>query len=551
MRLTRNPRSRAVIVAASVIAASALLLSGCSIKPSSGGDSKPSTNIMLGADDGSPTYTRNFNPFSANARLGVWFIYEPLQIVNPLDGKETPALASASKIVDSKTVTFTIRTGVKWSDGKDFSVQDVLYTFDLLKKNPALDVNGVWGHIASITSSGDDVTFALNGDDVPAEAIISKQLIVPEHVWSKIADPTKSTVDEPVGTGPYKLGKFGDNQYVLAKNDDYRDADKVAAETITYTATNTQEDIVKNGRDWAYAYMPDVEKTWVGADQQHNSYWFPPGGTITLIPNMKKAPYDDVNFREGLSLALNRTKIAESAVNGYTTGASQTGLILPNEKASLDDTIPDQGNVKQDTSAALDAFAKAGYTKHGDKLTDASGKQLTVSITVPNDYTDWLQGLQAVQTQLGALGIDVQLDKPEEPAYRTALANGDFGLAMSAMGGSGSLFQDYNLALSSSFAVPAGEAASSNFGRYSDPDVDKALDQLKSSTDPAAQKEAADAIQQKMVTQLPVITLYYGGLWGLYNDAHFTGWPSAKDPYAPPSTWMSTVLLYATHLKRS
>ena len=69
--------------------------------------------------------------------------------------------------------------------------------------------------------------------------------------------------------------------------------------------------------DWSYNFLPDVKKTYVARDPKHNVYWFPPGGAIGLYLNLTKAPYSDANFRKGVSLSLNRTTIADKAVNGY------------------------------------------------------------------------------------------------------------------------------------------------------------------------------------------------------------------------------------------
>ena len=52
-----------------------------------------------------------------------------------------------------------------------------------------------------------------------------------------------------------------------------------------------------------------------------------------------------------------------------------------------------------------------------------------------------------------------------------------------------------------------------------------------------------------MYTQVPVVLLYYGGSWGLFRDNHFTGWPSAQDPYTLPTNYTNAMLVVATHLK--
>lgn len=541
------------IAAATLAVATMIGVAACGGSNGSNGTEAASTSnqILYGGDAGSPTFVRNFNPFSSSRRQGINFMFEPLQVVNAIDGKATPFLATGGKIIDPQTIEYTIREGVKWSDGEDFTADDVVFTFNLVKENPALDTLGVWQHIDTIESTDSTVTFHLKEADIPAETIINQQLIVPEHIWKDVDDPVKWTNEDPVGTGPYVIDTFGPNQYTLKKNENYWQNDKVAVEKIVAPASNKQLDIVNKGYDWAYSFITDVDKTWVGANKQHNHYWFPPGGTVSLYPNLTKKPFDDVNFRKGLSYAINRDKIAKDAELGYVDGASQAGLLLPNWEDWVNEDIPNQGKVEQDTDKALEYFAKAGYTQKDGKLVDASGKQLELNITVPNGYTDWLRGMQSVQSQLGKLGITVKLTQPQPAAYTQAQNNGDFDLIVSSFGGTGSLYQDFNNLLNSEFATPVGTSTSANFERYKSDEADQLLAQLRAAADEDEQKEIVDQLQQIVYDEVPVVTMFYGGLWGLYSDKNFTGWPSEDNPYAPPTTWNSSMLLVVTNLKKA
>ena len=67
-----------------------------------------------------------------------------------------------------------------------------------------------------------------------------------------------------------------------------------------------------------------------------------------------------------------------------------SGLILPNLKKWLDPSLPNQGNVKQDTAAAQAAFAQAGYTSQGGKLVGKDGKQAGMTIVMPGNFSDWV-----------------------------------------------------------------------------------------------------------------------------------------------------------------
>lgn len=545
------PRTRGTRRAAGVLAlaVAALTTAACTITPGGQGNDLGATSLLVGADNGSPTFERNFNPFSPIKRIGANLVYEPLFVVNSLDGEETPFLATEYQIVDTSTIDFTIREGVTWSDGEEFGADDVVFTFELLKEFPATDTRGVWQQVESVEADGDVVRFTLTDENVTVARNIMQQVIVPEHIWAEVDDPVTYADEEPVGTGPYLLGEFGPNEYSMVKNEDYRDADSVAAEELVYPASNTQIDLVSNGYDWAYGYISDVEGTWVEADPEHHSYWFPPGGVITLFPNLTEGPLAEEGVREGISLALDRDAIAQDAVEGYNEAAVQTGLLLPNMEAWVSPDIPNQGLVTQDVDAAMAAFESAGYTMSGDQLVGPDGAPLELTITTANGYTDWLRAVQSVQSQLEAVGITVNLDQPQPAAYQQALANGEFQLAMGSYGGTGSIYDDFNNLLNSEFAVPVGESTQANFQRFSDPEVDALLAQLKVSTDEAEQQEIAAQLQQVMYERVPTIALYYGGLWGLYNDSKFTGWPSADDPYASPKMWDSTPLLVVTRLE--
>jgi peptide/nickel transport system substrate-binding protein len=398
-----------------------------------------------------------------------------------------------------------------------------------------------------VETSNNTVTFHLKGADVPAAFVVLEVPIVPKHIWSSQSDPVTWTNDNPVGTGPYTLGQFTPNQYTLNKNPNYWQADKVAASQLVLPASNTQLELVNKKYDWAYAYISDVENTWVKATPG-NTYWFPPGGTVSLLPNLTKAPFNDLNFRQGLSLALDRKKIADIAEEGYVQPASQAGLLLPNQKEWLDPSLPNGGAVSQDLNGAAAAFAKAGYTNQGGKLVGQDGKPLTMSLTTPNGWTDWLRGAQEVQRQLQAVGITVNLQQPQPAAYFQAQSNGDFDLIMGAFGGTGSLFTDFNNLLSSEFAKPAGTSTSANYQRFSDPKVDAVLADLRVALDKNQQQKDAYQLQQTVYNQLPVISLFYGGLWGLFSTAQFEGWPSADNPYASPATWGANPLLILTHI---
>lgn len=553
--MRRPSHARSTTVCAAALALALLAVSGCSNSSNSG--STGSGTLTIQGDAGNPTLVENFNPFQGSNELhGTNLIYEPLEIPSPIDGTYTPFLATGYKFADPTTLVYTIRQGVKWSDGKDFTPADVTFTFNLLKKYPALDGKAVWQQITAVSATGNDVTMKFSAPNVPFAISIAQTPIVPEHVWSAIADPVKDPNVKPIGTGPFTLDQFAPTQYSLKKNPTYWQADKIAPAEVVFPAqasnqSTNQLDVVSGKFDWSYNFLPDVKQTYVAHDSAHNQYWFPPGGTIGLYLNLTKAPYSDVNFRTGLSLALDRTTIATKAVNGYLDQASMSGLILPNLKKWLDPSLPNQGNVKQDTAAAQAAFAQAGYTSQGGKLVGKDGKQAGMTIVMPGNFSDWVAAAKEVVNQLGSVGINAALDLPQYAQYSQAIQAGTFDAAIGGFGGTGDPYTDYSLALNSSFATPVNTPTANNFERFKDPAVDQALATLASATDSAAQQKATYKLEQVMYTKIPIVLMYYGGSWGLFSTKHFTGWPSAANPYTLPTNYNISLLTVLTHLTKA
>ncbi len=550
-------RSAAVaLCAAGLVAASA---AACSSN-SSGGASGTAAGggvLTIQGDVGNPTLVEDFNPLNPTGELGgSRLIYAPLETVSTVNGSYTPFLATGYKFTNPTTLVYTIRPGVKWSDGTAFTPADVVFTFDLMKKYPALDTNGIWSQITGVSASGNNVTFTFKAPNVPFAATIAQTPIVPKHIWSTVANPVTFTNTHPVGTGPFKLSSFSPTQYTLTKNTLYWGASTIAPTSVVFPAQATSQATnqleVSSGQfDWAYQYLPDVQATYVNRDPATNKYWFPPGGTIGLFLNLTQAPYSNVNFRQGVSLSLDRATIAKKAVNGYMAAASTSGIILPNEQQWLSSSLPNGGVVSQSIPAAMAAFAKAGYTLRGGKLVGPNGTQASMTITLPNSFTDWAAAATEISTELGKVGIKVTLDEPQYAQYSQTTQAGTFNAAIGGFGGTGIPYNDFNLALNSAYATPVHTPTVNNFERYSNAGVNNALAALAATTSPAAQRQATDKLETMMYNNLPVVLLYYGGSWGVFSTKHFTGWPSASNPYTLPTPYTDALLTVVTHLVKA
>src|SRR5882762_224633 len=103
------------------------------------------------------SWTRNFNPLLPSALFpSAGGIYEPLLVYNRVKGNYVPWLATSyTWSADNTKLTFAIRSGVKWSDGRPFTARDVAFTFELLRRQKALDARAVWEFLSEVQAIGD------------------------------------------------------------------------------------------------------------------------------------------------------------------------------------------------------------------------------------------------------------------------------------------------------------------------------------------------------------------------------------------------------------
>ncbi|MFL5624331.1 MAG: ABC transporter substrate-binding protein, partial [Ktedonobacteraceae bacterium] len=493
-------------------------------------------------------YFRIFNPYLSNANTGTQgMIYETLLFFNRLDGTVKPWLASSYEVsTDATTETFHLRPGVKWSDGQPLTSDDVLFTFNLLKKYPAMDGSGIWQSIKSVTApDSSTIVVKFNTSFSPLLWYVAGQTwILSKHEWSQpsIGDPTKYSDPNPIGTGPYVLKTFTPQLITFSKNPNFWQPGKPEVNELKFPAfnSNTSAELALNrGQvDWAGLYIPNIQQTFVGRDRAHNHYWFPPSDVVMLYLNMGKYPFNLLPVRQAISYAIERDKLYHIAESGYEPVASPTGLVLPSSKSYLS---PDYANTTftVDTNKSIQLLQSAGFTKGSDGLmVDKNGKKMSFSLNVVEGWTDWITASQIMASDLKAIGMKVTVNTISEDAYYSALQMGDYSASMSWTNPGPTPYYIYDSLLRSTNTAPVGQQANSNFERWSDPTTDKLLNQFASTTDPTVQQQAIAGLQKIMVEQLPSIPLTNEPYWYEYTTTHFTGWPDVDRQYAVPSPFM-------------
>jgi peptide/nickel transport system substrate-binding protein len=489
-------------------------------------------------------FTRNFSPFAANNDYGTdGLIYETLLFFNREDGSIHPWLASSYQFSpDGKTLTFTLHSNVQWSDGQPFTSDDVVFTLDLMHQYPDADGNGLWQDIASVANpDAHTVIVTLKHPASPDLWYLAGQTyIVPKHLWSNVGDPAKYANPNPVGTGPYLLKSFTPQLIDYTRNPHYWQAEP-AVQEVRYPAfdSNTSAELLlsQGNVDWTGLYTPNIQQTFVSRDPAHNHYWFPAASVQTLYLNTAEYPFNLLPIRQAISMAIDRDQLYKVGENGYEPPASPTDLVLPAQQSYL---APNYANL---TFTVNDAQANSliqsqGFHKGSDGIyVDSKGKRLSFQLNVVTGWTDWVSDCQIIQQELKQIGIDVQVNAISFNSYYSAMQLGKFDMVMSWTDPGPTPYYLYNAMLNSNNTAPIGQAATSNFERWSDKQTDALLKQYATSVDPNVQKQAIEGLEQIMVNKLPTIPLVYNATWYEYSTAHFTGWPDQNHAYAVPSPY--------------
>jgi peptide/nickel transport system substrate-binding protein len=515
--------------------------------------------IEIGEQQQTSAFTRNFNPLLELGDVR-WpargSMYEPLLIFNPLTGVFLPWLAESYEFDgDHRRLAFKLRHGVRWSDGRPFTARDVAFTFELMKKFPALDLRNFWQYLAEVRVTADDaVEFRFPRPFVPGLEDISSQPIVPEHAWKDVADPIAFANEHPVATGPFtEVTSFKPQAYRVDRNPRWwRGTPAVKALHFRAYPANDQTilAIINDDLDWAGDFIPAVERIHVGRDPAHHGYWFPAiDAMVMLFANTKVAPFGDARVRKALSMAIDRQRVVTVAMHGYTHPADATGLSGAYDRYRDPAAVAaGAGWMKHDLDGARRLLDEAGVVMGPDGWRRGpDGARLRVPLLVPVGFSDWVVASQIIVRGLRKLGVDAGIATIDMNAWTEKVQRGEFVLSMGWTLPSYSPYGFYRGLLSPKTVKPIGEDAAENWHRFGLAAADDVFTQLEATTDGDQQLGLYRRLEAMFAAQAPAIPLFPGPLWGSFTTKRFTGFPDAHDPYAPlsPNLFPQTLLVLA------
>jgi peptide/nickel transport system substrate-binding protein len=545
---------RLALVVAGVLAGAVLTACGAGAAGSSAGPGVLTVGMPNGplTDDNNPFLTS-----SASASLGYrYMIYEPLvltNIVRPTDpGK--PWLATAWNWADNYTkLTLTIRDKVTWSDGQPMTADDVAYTFGLLKQNSGLNINAI--PFGDVSTSGNQVTVSFPSSQYVNQAKILNTLIVPKHQWSTMKDPSTDTVTNPIGTGPYTMTSFTSQSVVLKERGSYWQTLPQVKEILytSYNDNNAQTTALATGAaQWSYVFIPNASTVYTGKDPAHYKMWFPPTLAVHgLWFNTQQAPFNDPTLRRAMSMAINRSDVLNQGEAGYfyPQVTSVTGIPTPAGNSYIGAQYQGQ-NFTVDVAGAKKLLTDAGYRYQGTTLLDKTGKPVTVTLSDPSGWSDYVTDLEIIKDNLATIGITATVDKANEDAWTKNVDTGEFQAILHWSNQGATPYDMYESIMDGALYKPVGTGGvNGNYGRYQNPVATTALQQYANASDDASRAAALNTLEQVMVTDMPMIPTGASNAGGEYSTKSWVGWPDASNPYAPIQPTLVNALDVVLHLK--
>ena len=518
------------------------------------------TFLTVGMPNG--PQTENHNPFlttSAAASLGYrWMLYEPLMMWNPVRPAEPmkPWLATAAEwATDYKSVKVTVRDGVKFSDGKPLTAEDVAASFQLLKDNPG--INNAAIKFGDIKAEGTTVTMTFTEPQfVNTHRILAQTPIVQKTVWSAFKDPTTETNKTPVGTGPYTLKSFTPQTTTLSVRTEgyWQDLPQVKELRYTsYTDNNAQTTALSSGAsEWSFVFIPNYKTVFIDKDAAHYKVWAPPVlGIHGLYVNTTKKPFDNPALRQAMNMVINREDIFQQASAGYfhPVVKSVTGLPSPAGDPFL---APDYKGKDQavDVEGAKKTLTDAGFKLDGTTLTDPSGKPVKLTLTDPAGWSDYQTSLEIVKDNLSKIGITATVEKANQDAWFKNVEEGKFDATFRWTNGGSTPYDIYQTVMDGDLLAPIGKASpAGNFGRFNSPDATAALKSFRQATDDAARTAALNTLQKVFVEQVPMIPVGADNVGMAYSTKNWIGWPDDSNAYGAGQPTQANALDVVLHLK--
>jgi len=576
--MVTHGRKRAVgwlLGAAAAVALAAVLAGGAGASSQAKSYPRAQTLITSGKQWGN---IAGMNPFTHNNAMGtIGLVNETLLRYDPIKGVYINWLAQSANWTGAKQYTIVVRSGVKWSDGKTFTSKDVAFNVNLQRFNTG-QWNNLWLNLKQpIVVKGNTVVFNFKGTPNYIQwqnMIWNMPMISPVQgkTIKTAQDLTTYNPHNPIGTGPYKLDTSGydvTTRVVWVKRAHWWAADQgvepspapqYIIDLVNTSNTNSLSAVLAGVEDLNNNYLPGVNKL---VDSGKVLTYFPKApymlsaNTAWLEPNTTVKPLNDPVFRKALAMSIDISKIVRDDYGHLVSAASPTGL-LPTWQKSINNGLVKTYGFSYSPTKAKALLLKAGYKLDSSgMIANKDGSKIDLDLSVPQGWSDWEAARDMIIASAKDAGIRLHAVVKDYNTWQSDRNTGKFDLVVD---------NPYQLAdnpwayWNGVFHLPVITTGTgqtfANYERYQNPAA-WTLTQKLDQTPPTATakiKSINDQLEKIEMKDLPLIPLWYNGVWAQMTSKYWTNWPSANSSrqYIPTTWegyWQMTAIDALTHIK--
>lgn len=409
---------------------------------------------------------------------------------------------------DKKTVTFTLKDNLKWSDGTPVTTDDYVWTYEQAKKpeNKYPYVQNFEPIVSFVAKDPKTLVVTLNEAITVAVETADAVTPLPKHIWEKLdwSDPTKNPeISNPtVGNGMWKLKEWKrDDHATFVASDSYWEG-RPYIDQLTVRVFGTEAlayQALKSGEVDYSGFQPSDYKEAKTLPNVNVYEWYSARGSWTYVGfNLRRPALKDPLVRKAIAYATDRKGIIDSVVYG---------LARPTYSAYPQSSPAYNANVEHydfDPKKAADLFKQAGYTLDGKKLVK-DGKQLSLKLlfNTPNKTREGIATL--TQQQLGDLGIAVDVQGLEFQAYLDTIKKDPYDYDLYVLGWSSTTNPYFAYQIWFESSIPQ-----LNSGAYVNKQVEDLYKQARTEFDKEKQKAIYGQIQKLITDDEPYVFLYEG-----------------------------------------
>ena len=405
--MTKNKNTRIISLILSIV----IMLGLCTACAKDGNSNENDKDVV--AYVGTSIFDGSLDPIKGAMAYAYPFTNNALVKVNP-NSEYVADLATSWEMVDATTYKFTLREGVKFSDGSDFTADDVVFTYETVKKNQANNENVDLSRLESVKALSDyEVEFKLTEAYSPFFDTTAMLQIVPSDSYDSDLFDT-----QPIGTGAYKVAQYDRNQQIILEVNEYYFGEKPEIEKVTLVymdsaaafaaAKSNKLDIVMVGAGYVEEEIPGMSvQRFETMDVRNISFPMLPEQTVTHPTTGEKIKVgnnvtSDFAVRKAIAIGIDRAAIIEDAFNGVgKVSVNYTDNLQWSSTKSYEDGR---------TEEAKKLLTDAGWVDTDkDGIREKDGLRCAFDVYSPGGDEDRYRLAVALAENLKALGIEINV----------------------------------------------------------------------------------------------------------------------------------------------